>query len=113
MVVGDDDTATMGSGEVSALATPRLLALAAAATVAALAGHLPEHETSVGTRVELEHLRATGVGKRVAAHAELVGIAGWLLRFTVRAEDGEGLLVGRGEVTRAVVDRKRFASRLD
>jgi fluoroacetyl-CoA thioesterase len=114
IVVGDSDTATaMGSGDVPVLATPRLLALAEAATVTALAGHLHEHETSVGTRVQLEHLRATGIGRRVVAHAELVQVDGRLLRFTVRAEDGEGLLLGRGELTRVVVDRERFMPRLD
>ena len=113
LLVGDYDTATaMGSGDVPALATPRLLALVEAATVAALAGNLGAHETSVGTQVNLEHVRATGIGGRVVAHAELVGVDGQLLRFTVRAEDVEGLLVGRGEVTRVVVDRERFVSRL-
>jgi fluoroacetyl-CoA thioesterase len=109
IIVGDSDTATaMGSGDVPALATPRLLALAEAATVSALAGHLDEHETSVGTRVQLEHLRATGIGRRVVAHAELAQADGRQLRFTVRAEDEEGMLVGRGEVTRVVMDRERF-----
>jgi len=109
IIVGDSDTATaMGSGDVPALATPRLLALAEAATVSALAGHLNEHETSVGTRVQLEHLRATGIGRRVVAHAELAQADGRQLRFTVRAEDEEGMLVGRGEVTRVVMDRERF-----
>ena len=114
IVVGDDDTAAkMGSGDVLALATPRLLALVEAATVTAVAGYLHKHETSVGTWMQLEHLRATGIGKRVVAHAELIQVDGRLLRFTVRAEDEEGILVGRGEVARAVVDRERFASRLD
>lgn len=109
IVVGDSDTAAaMGSGDVPTLATPRLLALAEAATVSALAGHLDEHETSVGTRVQLEHLRATGIGRRVVAHAELAQADGRQLRFTVRAEDEEGMLVGRGEVTRVVMDRERF-----
>jgi fluoroacetyl-CoA thioesterase len=113
IVVGESDTATtMGSGDVPVLATPRLLALAEAATVAALAGHLREDETSVGTRVRLEHLRATGIGRRVVAYAELMEVDGRLLRFAVRAEDGEGRLVGNGEVTRVVVDRGHFMSRL-
>lgn len=113
IVVSNDDTAIeMGSGEVPALATPRLLALAEAATVAALAGSLQEHETSVGTSVQLDHLRATGIGGRVVAHAELTEVDGGSLRFTVRAEDGEGELVGRGEVKRMVVDRERFVSSL-
>ena len=114
ILVADKDTAaTMGSGDVPALATPSLLALVEGATVAALAGHLQEHETSVGTHIELEHLRATGMGGRVVAHAELVHVDGRQLRFTVRAEDAEGMLVGRAEVTRLIVDRERFVSGLD
>jgi predicted thioesterase len=113
IVVGDDDTAAkMGSGDVPALATPRLLALAEAATLAALAGSLQNHETSVGTSVKLDHLRATGIGGRVVAHAELVEVDQVLLRFAVRAEDGKGSLVGRGEVMRMVVDHEHFVSRL-
>ena len=113
IVVGDDDTAAkMGSGDVPALATPRLLALAEAATVAALAGSLQKHETSVGTSVKLDHLRATGIGGRVVAHAELVEVDQGLLRFAVRAEDGKGSLVGRGEVMRMVVDHEHFVSSL-
>ncbi len=113
LVANEDTAAAVGSGDVPAFATPRLLALAEKATVTALAGHLQEHETSVGTRIELEHLRATGVGGRVSAHVELVHVDGRLLRFTVRAEDAGSLLVGRGQVTRLVVDRERFVSGLD
>lgn len=112
--MGDDDTAAaMGSGDVPALATPRLLALAEAATVAALDGHLDERETSVGTSVKLEHLRATAIGGRVVARAELAQVDGRTLHFTVRVEDGTGVTVGHGEVSRMVVDRERFVSRLD
>ena len=108
--MGDDDTAAaMGSGDVPALATPRLLALAEAATVA----DLDERETSVGTSVKLEHLQATGIGGRATAHAQLVQVDGRTLRFTVRVEDGGGAVVGKGEVSRMVVDRERFVSRLD
>ena len=50
------DTATaLGSGDVAVLATPRLLAWLEAATVAAAADVVGPGETSVGTRVELEH----------------------------------------------------------
>ena len=85
-LVGEDDTATaMGSGDVPVLATPRLLALAEAATVAAVAGTVSSERTSVGTRVELEHLAASPVGVRVSVRAELVGVDGRLLRFEIVA----------------------------
>src|SRR5689334_15872032 len=59
-VVTEGDTAIeAGSGDVPVLATPRLLALAEAACVAALESHLDEGMTSVGTGVGLEHRRAS------------------------------------------------------
>ncbi|HEX6577807.1 MAG TPA: hotdog domain-containing protein [Jiangellaceae bacterium] len=111
-LVGVVDTATaLGSGDVPVLATPRLLALAEAATVAAVAGALPADTTSVGTRVELEHLAASPVGTRVSVRAELVGVDGRLLRFEVVAEHPDGRVVAHGRISRVVVDRLGFLQR--
>ena len=112
-VVTEADTATaLGSGDVPVLATPRLLAWLEAATVEALDGRLGDGETSVGSRIELEHRSATAVGAEVTVTADLVAVDGRLLRFSVAAEDADGRLLATGEVTRVVVDRERFLSRL-
>ena len=109
LTVGHSDLAmALGSGDVAVLGTPRLVALCESATVAALAGKLPDAMTSVGTRVELDHLRANRLDDRVEATATLSHSEGRLLTFAVEASDGTRL-VGRGLVTRAVVDRERFA----
>jgi fluoroacetyl-CoA thioesterase len=113
IVVGDDDTALrLGSGDVPVLGTPRLLALAEAATVKAVASYLGEGETSVGTRVELEHRAATPTGVRVTVVAELQQVDGARLVFGVEATDERGVVVGKGRVERVVVDRERFLARL-
>ena len=110
-VVSDEDTAAaLGSGDLAVLGTPRLLAWCEEATCAAL--DLPEGRTSVGTRVELEHLAASAVGTTVTVHAELVHEDGRLLRFRVSATDDADTLLGTGEVRRVVVDRERFLGRL-
>ncbi len=107
-VVTDRDTArAFGSGEVQALATPRAVALVEAATLAALAGALDEGATSVGTRVELDHLAPSPVGAEVVATAELVEVTGRRLTFDVTVRSGSDTLA-RGRVTRAVVARSRF-----
>lgn len=105
-----DTAAAVGSGDVMVLATPRLLALAEAAAVRALAGLLEPGQTSVGTRVQLEHRRAVPVGATVSVQAHLADVADRTLRFEVLAEDGGGELVGHGQLTRVVVDRERFAA---
>ncbi|MEU1689699.1 hotdog domain-containing protein [Micromonospora sp. NPDC005707] len=111
LTVTDTDTAqAVGSGDVPVLGTPRVLALAEAATVAATAARLPSGSTTVGTRVELEHRAATPVGRTVAARAELVKVDGRRLAFEVIVTDGNEV-VATGRVERALVDRQRFVER--
>lgn len=105
-----DTAAAVGSGDVPVLATPRVLALAEAATVAATAPGMPAGSTTVGVRVELAHLAATPVGRTVVADARLVEADGRRLLFTVTVTDGD-TTVASGRVERALVDRQRFVAR--
>jgi fluoroacetyl-CoA thioesterase len=107
-----DTAQEVGSGDVPVLATPRLLALAEAATVKAVEGALPPGHTSVGTRVHLEHTAASPVGTEVTVAAELTSVDGRRLVFQVSATDSRGTAVGSGSVERVVVDREKFLSRL-
>jgi predicted thioesterase len=115
-VVTSDDTAiALGSGDVPVLATPRLVAWVEAATVAAVSGALDPATTTVGTRVEAEHLLATPVGAAVEVRARLDSVDGRTLVFVVEAADGpreSARTVFRGQVTRVMVDRDRFLARL-
>ncbi len=111
--VSDQDTAAaVGSGSLPVLGTPVLLAWCEAATCAAVEDLLGEGETSVGTRVSLEHLAASRVGASITVRASLAHRDGRLVRFTVAAYDGRGTLVGSGEVTRVIVDAQRFVGRI-
>jgi fluoroacetyl-CoA thioesterase len=135
-VVTEADTAIQaGSGDVPVLATPRLLALAEAACVAALESHLGEGMTSVGTGVALEHRRPSPVGTEIEVEAELTELTGRRLVFGfvarhVRPEDGgpagsgpgggpaggdpdadADVVIGGGTVERIVVDRATFLAR--
>lgn len=111
LTVGEADTAAvLGSGDVPVLGTPRVVALAEAATVAVVADRLPAGETTVGTRVRLDHLAATAVGRSVEAEARLTGVEGVRLTFTftVRQDDR---VVAEGVVDRVVVNRDRFVAK--
>jgi fluoroacetyl-CoA thioesterase len=106
--VADQDTAVaLGSGDVPVLATPRVLALAERATLAAVAGAIGPGATTVGARVELEHLAASVVGATVRVSAELERVDGRVLEFAVELRDG-ARLAARGHVTRVLVDRDAF-----
>ena len=111
-VVAEQDTAAaVGSGDLPVLGTPRLLAWCEAATCAAIAPRLGEGQTSVGTRVSLEHTAPSPAGATVSVTASVVHVDGRLVRFSVVARQ-DGRMVGSGEVTRVVVEAERFMSRV-
>jgi fluoroacetyl-CoA thioesterase len=115
IVVRDSDTAgAVGSGDVPVLATPRLLALAEAAAVAAVRPALADGQTTVGTAAVIEHVRASPVGSQVVVEAELIDVDGRRLAFTFNAwqrrSDGEDEVIGTGTMERVLVDRERFIS---
>lgn len=110
--VHDEDTAiAVGSGDVPVLGTPRLVAWCEAATVAAVTAGLADGQTTVGTNVSIDHLAPTRVGRSVVVSASVSAVDGRQVTFDVSATDDSGP-IGRGTVTRVVVDRERFISRL-
>jgi fluoroacetyl-CoA thioesterase len=110
-VVEETDTAiAVGSGDVPVLATPRLIALAEAAAIEALAEKLAPGTTTVGYEVQLAHLAPTPVGGKVTIDATLELVESRRLTFRVTVNDTRGL-VAAGKVTRVVVVRDRFIER--
>ena len=111
LVVTEADTAlALRSGSVAVLGTPRLVALFEEATVAALDRRIPSGHTTVGMRVQIDHLQPTAVGGSVLADAVLERIEGRRLTFTVSASDERGL-VAAGKVTRVVVQVDNFIAK--
>ncbi len=111
LTVTDADTAqSLGSGDVPVLGTPRVLALAEAATVVALARALPTGVTTVGVHAEIDHKRATGIGRTVHATATLTKQDGPRLHFDVTVREGDEV-VAEAQVRRVLVDRQKFLAR--
>ncbi len=110
VVSWEDTAAAVRSGDVPVLATPRIVGLCEEASVRALAGHLAEGQTSVGTRVEIAHLAAVAVGSAVRAVATLDKTEGRRMVFSVSVTDGCGL-VAVGKVTRVVVTKDHFVEK--
>jgi fluoroacetyl-CoA thioesterase len=110
-VTDSDTAAALGSGDVPVLGTPRLLALAEAAAVAAIAPVLAEGQTTVGTAVSLEHKRPSRIGAEIEVEAELSEITGRRLVFVFIAYGegtGEDAVIGAGSIERVLVDREHF-----
>jgi len=111
LVVTEADTAlALGSGIVEVLGSPRLVALCEEACCRALENALDEGTTTVGMRIQFDHLQPTPVGAEVVAEAVLEKIDGRRLKFTVSASDPGGL-VAAGKITRVMVDLDRFMAK--
>jgi predicted thioesterase len=102
------DTALMlGSGDVEVFGTPAVVALLELAAVHAVAPALEPNQTTVGMRLDLEHVAPTVVGRTVTGYARVEEVNGRRIGFTIEASDPSGV-IARGSHIRVVVDRDLF-----
>jgi predicted thioesterase len=99
-----------GSGSIEVFGTPGLVALMERAACAAVASHLADGQTTVGTRIDVRHLAATPAGLEVRATAELTHVDGRRLIFNVEAFD-DAEKIGEGTHERMIVDAARLLGR--
>ena len=107
--VSENETAKfLGSGGLEVYATPAMICHMeyAAYSLAEKEGH-----QTVGTKVDISHLRACKVGTEVTITAELTEVDGRRLEYIVKVEDASGLL-GEGIHQRFVIDPERFMAKL-
>ncbi len=101
---------TLGSGTMDVLGTPGLAALAEKCAWESVAPFLEEGQGTVGIRLDLKHLSATPVGKKVWCESVLTEIADRRLLFSFRAFDDAGL-IGEGCHERFIVDKEKFLNK--
>lgn len=93
------------------LATPVMIMAMENAALDAIKPYFEAGESAVGTRVDVRHLGATPVGRRIVAFAEVTGVVGKHIEFQVHAMDGDEE-IGRGTHERVVIDLAKFSRRL-
>jgi len=93
------------------LSTPVMIMAMENAALNAIKPFFEAGETAVGTRVDVSHLAATPVGRRIVASAEVTSIAGRHIEFRVHAMDGTEE-IGRGMHGRVVIDLAPFSERM-
>jgi predicted thioesterase len=84
-----------------------VVALVEEVSGAAVGDALEEGTTTVGMKVQLDHLAPTALGRTVVAESTVAEIKGRRISFQVSVTDDRGL-VAVGRVTRVVVDVDRF-----
>lgn len=89
------------------LSTPAMIGLMEIAASHVIRPALPPYALTVGTRIEVDHIKAVPAGVTVVAKAKLVEVKGRRLIFEVEASSG-GEVTGRGRIFRAIVEHARF-----
>lgn len=110
-VAAGNTAAAMGSGDLAVFATPAMVALMENAAMTAVAGELPEGATTVGSEMNVTHIKPSGLGAEITATAVLAEVEGRKLTFNVGARDAEGL-IGEGIHIRYIVDREKFMAKV-
>ncbi|MBS5274511.1 MAG: thioesterase [Clostridiales bacterium] len=101
------------SGSLEVLGTPYMIALMEKATCSACESLLDEGETTVGTAINVTHDKASGLGELIKASATLKTVEGRKLTFDVIATDSKEDIIGKGTITRFVVNGERFMSKVE
>jgi predicted thioesterase len=89
-----------------------MIALMEETAMKAVEACLNEGEGTVGTEVNVKHLKATPVGKTVTCTATLQEVNGNRLLFHVEASDDKGK-IGVGMHERFIIDNSRFKEKLN
>lgn len=107
LVSGNDSACVFGSGAVNVFATPALIALLESTALESISSHMPAGYTTVGSEVNIKHLKATPIGMKVKAETYLRSVQGRKLHFELHAWDDRGM-IGIGTHTRVIVEEKEF-----
>ena len=111
-VVTENDTAAKAaSGSFEVLATPVMIAWMEEASLRLAQKELEEGLTTVGTEVNIKHLKGTLVGKTVKVLSTLKEIDRKRLVFDVEVIE-DGIAVGTGSHTRFIIDTAKFYEKL-
>ncbi|MBR5532105.1 MAG: thioesterase family protein [Bacteroidales bacterium] len=111
-IVSEGDTAqSVGSGTLSVFSTPMMVALMENAAMKAAEQLLQEGESTVGSELNIKHLRPTAVGEEVEATATLTSQEGRKLTFSVVVTDKNGT-IGEGTHIRYIVNIERFMGKI-
>lgn len=93
------------------LATPVMIMIMENAALNAIKPYLDAGASALGTRVDVRHLAATPVGRRVKGEAEVTKVDGRRIEFTIQATDGTEV-IGTGSHERMIIDLRKFSERL-
>jgi predicted thioesterase len=106
------DTAKVyGSGLLEVFATPAMIALMENTAQTSVHEFLPQGFATVGTHLNVEHSKATPLGKKVWCESVLESHEGRKLIFSLTVHDETGI-IGKGTHERFIVNVEKFMDKL-
>ncbi len=102
----------MGSGGIRVFATPVMIALMEKTAYESVQPLLEPGFSTVGTKLEVDHVSATPVGATITCNSELIEIDRKRLVFKVEAFDDAGL-IGQGIHERFIIEVDKFMSKAE
>ncbi|WP_085832716.1 thioesterase family protein [Clostridium merdae] len=106
-VTAADLASAFGSGSVTVLATPKIVALMEGVAAELAQGYLEDGITTVGAEISVKHMAPTAEGVTVKITAELTECDGRKFAFTLQAFDNVGL-IATGNHVRASIKTANF-----
>jgi len=110
-VTKEDTASHLGSGNLDVYATPAMIAAMERCAMDLVKDFLDFGYTTVGTAINIKHIKATTVGMPVNAVARLIKIEDNKLSFEVEAYDANGM-IGSGTHSRYIVNEIEFMNNL-
>ena len=111
-VTHKDTAKSYKSGLVEVFATPAMIALMENTAYSSVNDFLPKGFATVGTQLNIEHLKATPLGAKVWCESVLEAQEGKKLIFSVIAYDETGI-IGKGTHERFIIDIEKFMEKLN
>ncbi|MEN8138691.1 MAG: thioesterase family protein [Bacteroidota bacterium] len=112
-LVGENDTAEFyGSGNLKVFATPAMVALMELTALKSVSFLKEKYGyDTVGTEINVKHIKATPLNDEVKCISKLVKVDGRALEFEIEAFDSNGK-IGSSIHKRFVIDPEKFMAKL-
>ncbi|GAB6137716.1 thioesterase family protein [Halanaerobaculum tunisiense] len=111
MVEKEDTADQIGSGDLPVYGTPAMIAFIENTAVKAIEAKLEDKQTTVGAKLNINHLHPTPVGETVTCSVKLTEVNDSQLKFDVIVED-ENNKIGNGKHVRYIVAEDKFMGRI-
>jgi len=111
LVTPKDTAKAYGSGLVEVFATPAMVALMEKTALELILPFIEEGMNTVGTEINVKHIKASPLCRRVQSYARLMEVDGLKLTFEVEAYDEDGL-IGKGVHKRYIINEEEFLKSL-